>query len=143
MANCAGQKKGEWEEITDYGGWGDTHYRCSVCGEEWHLDDGKPKDNNMNFCPRCGARMELKDGDIEGAIEELKAENAKLKELLKKAVEDFKKTGCFCGCSVCSKAIDEKYCFSKNFEWRYKEEAMKILKGEVNEDKNETEKAES
>lgn len=52
-------KYGYWEEITDYGGWGDTHYRCSVCGEEWHLEDGKPKDNNMNFCPRCGARMEM------------------------------------------------------------------------------------
>jgi DNA-directed RNA polymerase subunit RPC12/RpoP len=53
-------KHGYWEEVTDYGGWGDTHYRCSVCGEEWYLEDGKPKDNNMNFCPRCGARM---DGD--------------------------------------------------------------------------------
>lgn len=53
-------KHGKWEEVTDYGGWGDTHYRCSVCGEEWYLEDGKPKDNNMNFCPRCGARM---DGD--------------------------------------------------------------------------------
>ena len=55
-------KHGKWEEVTDYGGWGDTHYRCSVCGEEWYLEDGKPKDNNMNFCPRCGARM---DGDSE------------------------------------------------------------------------------
>ena len=51
-------KCGYWEEVTDYGGWGDTHYRCSVCGEEWYLEDGKPKDNNMNFCPRCGARMD-------------------------------------------------------------------------------------
>ena len=51
-------KHGTWEEVTDYGGWGDTHYRCSVCGEEWYLEDGKPKDNNMNFCPRCGAKMD-------------------------------------------------------------------------------------
>lgn len=55
-------KRGKWEEVTDYGGWGDTHYRCSVCGEEWYLEDGKPKDNNMNFCPWCGARM---DGDTD------------------------------------------------------------------------------
>lgn len=55
-------KHGYWEEVIDYGGWGDTHYRCSVCGEEWYLEDGKPKDNNMNFCPRCGARM---DGDTD------------------------------------------------------------------------------
>lgn len=51
-------KHGYWEEVTDYGDWGDTHYRCSVCGEEWYLEDGKPKDNNMNFCPRCGAKMD-------------------------------------------------------------------------------------
>ena len=51
-------KHGYWEEVTDYGGWGDTHYRCSVCGEEWYLEDGKPKDNDMNFCPRCGAKMD-------------------------------------------------------------------------------------
>lgn len=56
-------KRGEWEELTDYGGWGDTHYRCSVCGEEWYLEDGKPKDNNMNFCPRCGARMDGEQND--------------------------------------------------------------------------------
>lgn len=58
-------RRGRWEEVTDYGGWGDTHYRCSVCGEEWYLEDGNPKDNNMNFCPRCGARM-IKDGDTNG-----------------------------------------------------------------------------
>ena len=51
-------KHGYWEEITDYGGWGDTHYRCSVCGEEWYLEDGTPKDNNMNGCPRCLAKMD-------------------------------------------------------------------------------------
>lgn len=51
-------KRGYWEEVIDYGGWGDTHYRCSVCGEEWYLEDGKPKDNNMNFCPHCGAKMD-------------------------------------------------------------------------------------
>lgn len=56
-------KHGYWEEVIDYGGWGDTHYRCSVCGEEWHLEDGKPKDNNMNFCPRCGARMDGEQDD--------------------------------------------------------------------------------
>lgn len=52
-------KHGYWEELEEYG---DTHYRCSVCGEEWYLEDGKPKDNNMNFCPRCGARM-IEDGE--------------------------------------------------------------------------------
>jgi DNA-directed RNA polymerase subunit RPC12/RpoP len=57
------ERHGKWEEITEYGGWGETHYRCSVCGEEWHLDDGKPADNNMNFCPKCGARMDKLQGE--------------------------------------------------------------------------------
>lgn len=56
-------KHGKWEELTDYGGWGDTHYCCSVCGEEWHLEDGTPQQNHMNFCPQCGARMDLKEGE--------------------------------------------------------------------------------
>lgn len=58
-------KRGHWEEISEYGGWGDTHYRCSACGEEWYLEDGTPQQNNMNFCPMCGARM-MKDGEIDG-----------------------------------------------------------------------------
>lgn len=31
--------------------------------EEWYLEDGKPKDNNMNFCPRCGADMRGEQND--------------------------------------------------------------------------------
>lgn len=50
-------KQGHWEEINEYCGWGDTHYRCSVCGNEWGLDAGK-----WNGCPICLARM---DGDTE------------------------------------------------------------------------------
>ena len=57
------ERRGKWEEINEYGGWGDTHYRCSVCGEEWYLEDGKPADNNMNFCPKCGARMDKLQGE--------------------------------------------------------------------------------
>lgn len=49
-------KRGEWTEIEDYNG--DFHYQCSVCGEEWYFIDGTPADNNANYCPRCGAKME-------------------------------------------------------------------------------------
>lgn len=51
-------KQGHWIEINEYGGWGDTHYRCSVCGNEWGLDAEK-----WNGCPICLARM---DGDKNG-----------------------------------------------------------------------------
>lgn len=50
-------KQGHWIEINEYGGWGDTYYRCSICGNEWGLDAGK-----WNGCPICLARM---DGDTE------------------------------------------------------------------------------
>ena len=49
------QKHGHWIEQDDYN---DTYYKCSVCGEPWVLIDGTPSENNMCFCPKCGARME-------------------------------------------------------------------------------------
>lgn len=51
-------KHGKWEEIEEYGGWGDTYFRCSVCGDEWDLDAGTPIENGMKYCPNCGARMD-------------------------------------------------------------------------------------
>ena len=32
-------------------------YTCSLCGEDWQLNAGNPEDNNMNYCPNCGAKM--------------------------------------------------------------------------------------
>ena len=49
------QKHGHWIEQDDCN---DTYYECSVCGEPWVLIDGTPSENNMCFCPKCGARME-------------------------------------------------------------------------------------
>ena len=46
---------GRWiEEDTGYG---DTVFVCSNCGETWTLFCGDPYENNMNFCPQCGAYM--------------------------------------------------------------------------------------
>lgn len=56
-------KHGKWEEIEEYGGWGNTYFRCSICGDEWDLDTGTPVENGMKYCPNCGARM---GGDIDG-----------------------------------------------------------------------------
>lgn len=49
-------KRGRWLTCED--GWGDEHYQCSECGCEWCLNDGTPKENGMNYCPHCGAKME-------------------------------------------------------------------------------------
>lgn len=32
-------------------------YVCSKCGEPWMLNEGTPKDNNMNYCTKCGSRI--------------------------------------------------------------------------------------
>lgn len=52
------QKHGHWIEQDDCN---DTYYECSVCGEPWVLIDGTPSENNMCFCPKCGAKM---DGEV-------------------------------------------------------------------------------
>lgn len=52
-------KHGQWEEIEEYGGWGGTYFRCSICGDEWDLDTGTPVENGMKYCPNCGAKMDI------------------------------------------------------------------------------------
>ena len=49
------RKKGKWlHKPNEYD---DDTYECSRCGEPWTLIEGTPKENNMNFCPNCGADM--------------------------------------------------------------------------------------
>ena len=48
---------GKWIEMRDP--WGDDpYYNCSCCNDAFVLMEGTPKDNNYNFCPNCGARMD-------------------------------------------------------------------------------------
>ena len=55
--------RGKWiyKQESDYEFW-----ECSNCGEPWDLIEGTPKDNNMNFCPNCGAQIteEATDDEI-------------------------------------------------------------------------------
>ena len=49
---------GEWTVIEDdYND--DTIYQCSVCKEEFVTIDDTPADNLWNYCPNCGAKMDL------------------------------------------------------------------------------------
>ena len=50
------RKTGKW--IEKYGWDGDVYYDCSACGESWTTIEGTPWDNDMNYCPHCGAKME-------------------------------------------------------------------------------------
>ena len=52
-------KTGRWieEDMFD----GDVAYRCSECNELFWLESGTPKDNEYNFCPKCGAKMGVEE----------------------------------------------------------------------------------
>lgn len=36
---------------------GDGEFWASSCGRSWTLIDGTPKDNSMDYCHGCGARV--------------------------------------------------------------------------------------
>lgn len=50
-----GMTKPHWKKI--HNEYADS-YECSECGVVWDLDDGTPKDNEMYYCPKCGAKMD-------------------------------------------------------------------------------------
>ena len=49
-------RHGHW--ITNEGFDGDEYYSCSACGCDWFCPEGTPHDNNMKYCPECGAKMD-------------------------------------------------------------------------------------
>lgn len=53
-------KRGHWKHSEAPLGWQDVDVAvCSVCGEEWVLDEWDIKEFSQwnNFCPNCGADM--------------------------------------------------------------------------------------
>lgn len=57
-ADVAPVRHGRWEELDEEG-----CYSCSVCGAEWVTIEGTPKENDMDFCPHCGAKMDGGEGE--------------------------------------------------------------------------------
>ena len=49
-------RHGRWIEECE-----ESMYSCSVCGTEWVTIEGTPEENGMDFCPHCGAKMDLKE----------------------------------------------------------------------------------
>ena len=45
-----------WKEFEDYSGV--VYPECSRCGLVWWLDEGTAEDNEMYYCPKCGAKMD-------------------------------------------------------------------------------------
>lgn len=59
-ADVAPVVHGKWEQC-DYFDEDSNTYVCSVCDETWTLNTGNPKENNMYYCPNCGAKIYLED----------------------------------------------------------------------------------
>ena len=57
-ADVAPVRHGGWEKNDNL--FIDTLYRCSVCGEEFYIENGTPQENQYYYCPNCGARMDAK-----------------------------------------------------------------------------------
>ena len=56
QADVVEVRHGEWIEKDD--GWDGVLYTCSACGCDWTTIDGTPFENNMRYCPECGAKMD-------------------------------------------------------------------------------------
>ncbi len=59
VADVEPVRHGEWERTDD--DWDSlSTFRCSVCGEEWCFEiDEDLQLLNYNYCPNCGAKMDL------------------------------------------------------------------------------------
>ena len=55
-ADVSPVRHGRWIEECE-----ESLYSCSACGAEWVTIEGTPKENDMDFCPHCGAKMDLKE----------------------------------------------------------------------------------
>jgi NAD-dependent SIR2 family protein deacetylase len=51
-------------------------WECSECRHWWTLNNGSPEDNNMKFCPRCGAEIiRSRIETVEESIDEVSEDN--------------------------------------------------------------------
>ena len=57
-ADVAPVRHGRWIEECE-----ESLYSCSACGTEWVTIEGTPKENDMDFCPHCGAKMDGRENE--------------------------------------------------------------------------------
>lgn len=49
-------RHGQWITEDEY--YVDDTYICSACGYEFIITDGDLESNDLNYCPKCGAKMD-------------------------------------------------------------------------------------
>ena len=43
-------------------------FRCDKCSELWRFEADGPDENNWEFCPHCGRRIDHVDGVVSGHV---------------------------------------------------------------------------
>ena len=38
--------------------WNQDTWECLGCGGEWQMIEGTPQENNIHYCPFCGAKIQ-------------------------------------------------------------------------------------
>ena len=66
-------------------------WHCSNCKKEWLFYEGTPEDNELKYCPHCGAKVTKYENYIEGEIEVANKMEEDLIEKLQKKNEELKK----------------------------------------------------
>lgn len=56
MAESAPVVHAHWNETFDYNG--TCYVECSRCGLLWWIEEGTAEENEMFYCPKCGAKMD-------------------------------------------------------------------------------------
>ena len=56
LADIQPVRHGTWISEDEY--YVDDTYICSLCGYEFIITDGDLESNELNYCPRCGAKMD-------------------------------------------------------------------------------------
>lgn len=60
-ADVAPVRHGRWIPTDMGGGEPDEAYVCSNCKAPWTTIYGTPAENNMHYCPHCGAKMDKEE----------------------------------------------------------------------------------
>ena len=61
ISDVAEVRHGKWIDLHDEDVLYEQTYKCSVCGECFVLETGTPQENEYNYCPHCGAKMNRKE----------------------------------------------------------------------------------
>lgn len=57
------EKHGKWIDLSEEDLSYENVYACSVCNNWFYINEDTPKDNDYNYCPNCGARMDVTENE--------------------------------------------------------------------------------